>query len=112
MPQAKSRYSLPSSSHTRVPSARATDRWGCATARPGGTAWVRHAPSDRRVEESCAMNPRTIIHAMHRTTRLFVLFVAALLVPGTAWATWSVIAVDLATKRVVIASATCVDRDD
>ncbi len=32
--------------------------------------------------------------------------------PSTAFATWSVIAVDLATNRVVIASATCVDRDD
>lgn len=32
--------------------------------------------------------------------------------PSSAFATWSVIAVDLATNRVVIASATCVDRDD
>ncbi|WP_337169362.1 DUF1028 domain-containing protein [Gemmatimonas aurantiaca] len=32
--------------------------------------------------------------------------------PRTAHATWSVIAVDMATGRVVIASATCVDRDD
>ncbi|MGH7620593.1 MAG: hypothetical protein ACREPM_25545, partial [Gemmatimonadaceae bacterium] len=36
----------------------------------------------------------------------------SLLIPSTAFATWSVIAVDLATGRVVIASATCVDRDD
>ena len=35
-----------------------------------------------------------------------------LLVPATASATWSVIAVDRSTGRVVIASATCVDRDD
>lgn len=35
-----------------------------------------------------------------------------LLVPATAQATWSVIAVDMSTGRVVIASATCVDRDD
>lgn len=35
-----------------------------------------------------------------------------LLAPSQAWATWSVIAVDQATGRVVIASATCVDRDD
>ena len=34
------------------------------------------------------------------------------LVPATASATWSVIAVDRSTGRVVIASATCVDRDD
>ena len=32
--------------------------------------------------------------------------------PSSAFATWSVIAVDRATSRVVIASATCVDRDD
>ncbi len=39
-----------------------------------------------------------------------VVLLAAL--PATARATWSVIAVDEATGRVVIASATCVDRDD
>jgi hypothetical protein len=32
--------------------------------------------------------------------------------PSSALATWSVIAVDRGTSRVVIASATCVDRDD
>jgi hypothetical protein len=32
--------------------------------------------------------------------------------PSSAFATWSVIAVDRSTSRVVIASATCVDRDD
>src|SRR5262245_19689132 len=37
---------------------------------------------------------------------------ALLLVPSTASATWSVIAVDRSTGRVVIASATCVARDD
>jgi uncharacterized Ntn-hydrolase superfamily protein len=35
-----------------------------------------------------------------------------LAVPSSALATWSVIAVDRSTGRVVIASATCVDRDD
>jgi len=35
-----------------------------------------------------------------------------LILPGSAFATWSVIAIDRATGRVVIASATCVDRDD
>ena len=35
-----------------------------------------------------------------------------LTLPASALATWSVIAVDRATGRVVIASATCVDRDD
>src|SRR3954452_18277909 len=44
--------------------------------------------------------------------RAFLLLVLVLAIPGTASATWSVIAVDRATVRVVIASATCVDRDD
>ena len=35
-----------------------------------------------------------------------------LTLPSTTFATWSVIAVDRSTSRVVIASATCVDRDD
>src|ERR671926_405972 len=39
--------------------------------------------------------------------------IAALLaIPSSAQATWSVIAVDRATGRVVIASATCVNGDD
>ena len=37
---------------------------------------------------------------------------AALAIPLPAFATWSVIAVDKATGRVAIASATCVDSDD
>jgi hypothetical protein len=44
--------------------------------------------------------------------RLLPLVVALLALPSTAAATWSVIAVDRSTGRVVIASATCVDRDD
>jgi len=44
-----------------------------------------------------------------RRTVLALLFVA---LPSSAFATWSVIAVDRSTGRVVIASATCVDRDD
>jgi hypothetical protein len=45
--------------------------------------------------------------------RRVVLFLISLLaLPATASATWSVIAVDRSTGRVVIASATCVDRDD
>src|SRR5882724_13501471 len=42
---------------------------------------------------------------------VFCLLVA-LALPSSASATWSVIAVDRGTGRVVIASATCVDRDD
>jgi uncharacterized protein DUF1028 len=45
--------------------------------------------------------------------RRFVIALSVLLaVPSSAFATWSVIAVDRSTGRVVIASATCVDRDD
>jgi Raf kinase inhibitor-like YbhB/YbcL family protein len=44
--------------------------------------------------------------------RLLAILVCSLVVPAPAFATWSVIAVDRATGRVVIASATCVDRDD
>ena len=39
-------------------------------------------------------------------------FAALCCLPSRAWATWSVIAVDMSTGRVVIASATCVNRDD
>jgi Raf kinase inhibitor-like YbhB/YbcL family protein len=44
--------------------------------------------------------------------RALLTLVTLLFLPATASATWSVIAVDRATGRVVIASATCVDRDD
>src|SRR5918911_3303599 len=45
--------------------------------------------------------------------RRFLIVISVLLaVPSSAFATWSVIAVDRATSRVAIASATCVDRDD
>src|SRR5918998_347850 len=44
--------------------------------------------------------------------RLALSLILLLSVPTSALATWSVIAVDRATGRVVIASATCVDRDD
>jgi len=44
--------------------------------------------------------------------RAGVAFLLSLLLPSTAFATWSVIAIDRSTGRVVIASATCVDRDD
>ena len=41
-----------------------------------------------------------------------LLLLVVLAAPSRALATWSVIAVDRGTGRVVIASATCVDRDD
>lgn len=43
---------------------------------------------------------------------LIACLVVLLALPSSAFATWSVIAVDKATGRVVISSATCVDRDD
>src|SRR5436305_1213565 len=45
-----------------------------------------------------------------RGTVLVLLCVLA--APASAFATWSVVAVDLRTRRVVIASATCVDQND
>jgi hypothetical protein len=44
--------------------------------------------------------------------KLLLLAIAALTLPAPAFATWSVVAVDRSTGRVVIASATCVDGDD
>jgi hypothetical protein len=44
--------------------------------------------------------------------RLLLLVLALLACPASAFATWSVIAVDRSTGRVVIASATCVNGDD
>ena len=44
--------------------------------------------------------------------RVLLAVVVLLALPARAFATWSVVAVDRATGRVVIASATCVDRDD
>ncbi len=47
-----------------------------------------------------------------RRAVLLLFLLATLLTPARAFATWSVVAVDRSTGRVVIASATCVDRDD
>jgi Family of unknown function (DUF1028) len=44
--------------------------------------------------------------------RIVLLLTLLLALPARALATWSVVAVDRSTGRVVIASATCVDRDD
>src|SRR5947209_3727780 len=44
--------------------------------------------------------------------RTLALFISLLALPSSAFATWSVIAVDRSTGRVVIASATCVNQDD
>jgi hypothetical protein len=58
------------------------------------------------------MNNFSLPRALRRAATLAATLVALLVVsPDVAHATWSVIAVDLATGRVVIASATCVNRD-
>jgi uncharacterized protein DUF1028 len=44
--------------------------------------------------------------------RTLVVAAALLLLPSRAFATWSIVAVDRATGRIVIASATCVDGND
>lgn len=44
--------------------------------------------------------------------RAVLLLTLLLVTPFPAFATWSIVAVDAGTGRVVIASATCVDRDD
>ena len=44
--------------------------------------------------------------------KLLAAFALVVALSAQAHATWSVIAIDMATKRVVIASATCVNRDD
>jgi hypothetical protein len=54
----------------------------------------------------------TVVHLIGATRRLAVFLALSLLLPSTAFATWSVIAIDKSTGRVVIASATCVNRDD
>ena len=54
-----------------------------------------------------------IPYSLQRVARFLVAFAALLVVaPSTAHATWSVIAIDRATGRVVIASATCVNNND
>ena len=47
---------------------------------------------------------------MKRRTALVL--IGCLACPSSAFATWSIVAVDRATSRVVIASATCVNGDD
>ncbi|MEP6493865.1 MAG: DUF1028 domain-containing protein [bacterium] len=60
-----------------------------------------------------AFFPRGMVGRMSGAVRRSAAVVALVcLAPSTAFATWSVIAIDQSTGRVVIASATCVDRDD
>src|SRR5262245_23253805 len=57
--------------------------------------------------------PHTFFRIQSATMRRTVLVLLSLVfIPSSAFATWSVIAVDRSTGRVVIASATCVDQND
>jgi Family of unknown function (DUF1028) len=67
-----------------------------------------HAPHDTTCHAGRRQHPVDFLLMRHTVVLLAML----LAVPSSAWATWSVIAVDRSTGRVVIASATCVDRDD
>src|SRR6187397_2693277 len=67
----------------------------------------------RRASALRLRSPEGLRHYRHQHNSLvFAAFAFLSLLPATASATWSVIAVDRSTGRVVIASATCVDRDD
>jgi len=57
-------------------------------------------------------NARRDRPAARRARALLAVAALSCAIPSVAHATWSVIAVDLSTRRVVIASATCVNRDD
>ena len=63
----------------------------------------------RRTRDADRRRVSCIIGAMRGIVLSLILI---LTLPSSALATWSVIAVDRTTGRVVIASATCVDRDD
>src|SRR5204863_4207496 len=68
----------------------------------------RRGPCRRHNQETVGRvsMPRRLIFAA------FATFAFLSVLPPSASATWSVIAADRSTGRVVIASATCVDRDD
>src|SRR5262249_10407829 len=51
------------------------------------------------------VRPTAIIHAMKHVLPALALVLAA---QSSAWATWSIVAVDKKTGQVIIASATCV----
>jgi hypothetical protein len=56
-----------------------------------------------------SMNKTNVMHLLRRAALSIALVAAA---ASPALATWSVIAVDMATGRIVIASATCVNNND
>src|SRR5437870_3054238 len=62
-----------------------------------------------RVRDAVRIGLRIQSSAMRKVA---ILLFACLALPSSAFATWSVIAVDRSTGRVVIASATCVNQGD
>jgi uncharacterized Ntn-hydrolase superfamily protein len=73
------------------------------------TKW-RRPGSGVGLEIDAFVEPQSGTRAMRQSWRAAIAALG-LAVPSAAHATWSVIAVDGATGRVVIASATCVNRD-
>src|ERR1051325_1321561 len=61
---------------------------------------------------ACILLRRPVARMISPMRRFLLSLVLSVLLPSSAFATWSVIAVDMATGRVVIASATCVNNDD
>src|SRR6185295_16978252 len=80
-----------------------------AAARPTATASTAIHVRACRLRISDLPSGRIQSSAMRRTA---LALLSLLALPSSAFATWSVIAVDRSTNRVVIASATCVDQND
>jgi hypothetical protein len=66
-------------------------------------------PFARAIGRASTLGDSLIRSSILRFSLLFALMVT---IPQVAHATWSVIAIDMATGRVVIASATCVNQND
>ncbi len=54
---------------------------------------------------------KMLIAGLRRASRAIFILAGLLLLPGSALATWSVIAVDVTTRQLVIASATCLPQN-
>src|SRR5690349_18164699 len=77
---------------------------------PCANATIPITPTAHSVQTILLLIPLSIQSSAMRRTALLLLCLAA--IPSRALATWSVVAVDRSTGRVVIASATCVNGDD
>src|SRR5688572_13450827 len=76
------------------------------------------APPDARAARSSIRPagsqpaPQEMVMRISRSVRAIAACALLTILPAAVSATWSVIAVDLATGRIVIASATCVNNND